>query len=63
MTKFKISGSFDKRGFKQIFSKKFPAENKERALEKMYSIIGSNHKVKRREIKEIKVEKINDKEK
>ena len=48
--RFKISGSFAKKGRTQTFSKEISSINKELALDKVYCLIGSNHKVKRRQI-------------
>ncbi len=49
--KFEIKGQFKMgRTAHQKFSKVIEAENKEFAKEKLFSIIGSKHRVKRRKI-------------
>lgn len=55
--KYEVKGYFKMgRTSHQKFTKQVEAENEEFAKEKIYSIIGSKHRVKRRniEIKEIK---------
>jgi len=58
---FRISGKFRMGEELQIFTKEFRAVSKENGLEKLYTDLGSKHKVKRNriiidEIKEIKPE-------
>ncbi len=55
--KFEVSGMFRDAGGWNKFKKVVEAHNEKFALEKVYSIIGSNHKVKRNLIKisEVKV--------
>lgn len=52
---FEASGFFKKKGIKKRFSKKVNAKNKALAREKALSLLGSEHKLKRRfiEIMEI----------
>ncbi len=58
--KYKIKGSFVRNGFVKVVSKVVSATNEKRALDKAYSLIGSNHKVKRRELKILEVTQLND---
>lgn len=58
---FRVQGWFKKAGNKLEFTKELPAKSKERALERVYSELGSKHAVKRNliritETKEIKPE-------
>lgn len=53
---FKINGSFTKRGQEIKFSKELSAINQERVLDKLYCIIGSNHKVRRGQINVLSIE-------
>ena len=53
---FKVKGTFSKFGETQPFSKEIEAVNEDRALDKIYSLFGSNHKVKRTQIKIEKIE-------
>jgi len=48
--KFLIKGSFRVRGITQTFSKEVTTLSRERAVDKVYSLLGSNHKVKRGQI-------------
>ncbi|MEM0215395.1 MAG: 50S ribosomal protein L18Ae [Archaeoglobaceae archaeon] len=55
---FEIKGSFkDIDGWKK-FKKVIKAESEKLALEKLFSIIGSNHKVKRHLIKVEEIKKV-----
>ncbi|MFH1424634.1 MAG: 50S ribosomal protein L18Ae [archaeon] len=53
---FRIIGSFVQRGNKQIFTKEVTELKEARALDKVYSLVGSNHGIKRAQIKIEKVE-------
>ena len=55
---FRIQGSYSKRGVTQEFTKEVQAPSEDRAVDHLYSIIGSNHKVKRAQITLVKVEKV-----
>ena len=55
---FKITGSFKKGKRSQKFSKEIISENKENAKEYIFSVIGSKHRVKRREININNIDKI-----
>jgi ribosomal protein L20A (L18A) len=56
--KFKVRGKFKKKGYEQIFNKEVAATRKELALDKVFALTGSNHKVKRAQIEIISVEEI-----
>ena len=47
---FRVNGSFRKGKRHHKFKKEFLTENKEEAKELVYSIMGSKHRVKRRDI-------------
>jgi large subunit ribosomal protein LX len=49
--KFRVNGSFRERGKMKPFSKQIEADNKKGAEERVLSLLGSNHKLKRWEIK------------
>lgn len=53
---YEITGEFEKKGEKRKFSKKVKAESHGFASEKVMCLMGSKHKVKRRDIiiKEVK---------
>lgn len=55
---FRIKGKFTKKGREQIFSKEISALNEKLAWDKVYSLIGSNHKVKRNHIKILEVNEV-----
>jgi len=62
MTVFRVTGNFRKGKKRQIFTKEICVKNKQEAEEYVFSIIGSKHRAKRREITIEKIEKIpNDK--
>lgn len=44
---FEVKGKFRKAKKWQPFTKKIEAQNERMAVEKTYSLIGSNHKIKR----------------
>lgn len=48
--KFEVKGFFMKKEKKNNFSRVVDAPNKEKAIEKVYSLFGSEHKVARRHI-------------
>ncbi len=56
--KFVFRGWFEKGKRKIRFTKEIEAENEKLALEKLYSVLGSNHKVKRNKIHVEGVEKV-----
>lgn len=56
--KFKISGHFTQNRYVNNFTKVISATREELAMDKMYSLVGSNHKVKRTRIKIVSVEEI-----
>jgi len=55
---FEIKGKFSKHGELQIFTKMISADSKDGALERMYCIVGSNHKVKRPRITVESIEEV-----
>lgn len=62
---FRIKGWFKKKGEKLEFTKELLSESKDRAIETLYSNLGSKHAVKRNlihisEANEIKPEKVKD---
>jgi len=59
MKVYRIKGKFLMGKIWQPFSKEFIGENEEEAKERMYSIIGSRHRVKRRMIKVEEIKEIN----
>ncbi len=65
MKAYRVKGEFLMKNVWQPFSKEVVGENEEAAREKILSIIGSRHKVKRRfikiaEIKELQKDEIED---
>ena len=58
MKAFKVTGEINKPRLKTPFVKEVIAEKSEHAVEKVYSEIGSKHRVKRFQIKVSKVEEI-----
>ena len=56
--KFKIHGRFKKGRIEQVFNKEISATRKELALERVYSHVGSNHKIKRSQVEIISVEEL-----
>jgi len=64
---FRIDGWFEKNENKLEFEKEIPANSEERALELLYSELGSKHAVKRnlitiKNVEEIKPEEVKDRE-
>jgi len=55
---YMVSGNFKKGKNTQSFTKEVIAANKQNAKEYLLSIIGSKHRVKRREITIIKIEEL-----
>jgi len=55
---FKVTGNFIKRKKTQKFTKEVIVNNKDQAKEYIFSIMGSKHRVKRREIKILKIEEL-----
>jgi large subunit ribosomal protein LX len=55
---FKVTGEINKPKLKTPFTKELLAEKSEHAVEKVYSEIGSKHRVKRCHMKISKVEEI-----
>ncbi|HDD59775.1 MAG: 50S ribosomal protein L18a [Thermoplasmata archaeon] len=58
MKPYIVEGYYPLPGGRQNFRKEVAAENEDEALEKVYSLIGSNHKVKRRFIRILSVREI-----
>ena len=58
MKVFKVTGEINKPKLKTPFTKELLAEKSEHAVEKVYSEIGSKHRVKRCHMKISKVEEI-----
>lgn len=58
MKPYVVEGYYPLPGGRQIFRKEVAAESDEEALEKVYSLIGSNHKIKRRFIHILSVKEI-----
>ena len=59
---FKVTGEINKPKLKTPFTKELLAEKSEHAVEKVYSEIGSKHRVKRCHMKISKVEEISPEE-
>lgn len=62
---FRVKGWFQKPWQKQVFVKELPALSEQRAIERIYSEVGSKHRVKRNlihieEVVEIKPEEAKD---
>jgi large subunit ribosomal protein LX len=55
---FKVTGNIDKPKLKTPFAKEILAEKSEHAVERVYSEIGSKHRVKRCHMRILKVEEI-----
>jgi large subunit ribosomal protein LX len=55
---FKINGTFRKGGRDLVFSKEITTLNKDQAVDRVYSLMGSNHKVKRSQIEITNVEEL-----
>ncbi len=55
---YRVEGYYVKKGRKIFFRKDYCDLDESKALEKMYSEIGSKHRVKRSEIKGIKVREL-----
>lgn len=60
---FRVKGWFQKTWQKQVFVKELPALSEQQALERVFSEVGSKHKVKRRlihieEVVEVKSEEV-----
>lgn len=53
---YKVTGKITKPNFKTIFSKEIRALKPEHAIEEIYKIFGSKHRVKRFHIKIINIE-------
>ena len=62
MKAFKVTGEINKPRLNTPFVKEIIAEKSEHAVEKVYSEIGSKHRVKRFQIKVSKVEEISPEE-
>jgi large subunit ribosomal protein LX len=62
MKAFKVTGKINKPRLNTPFVKEIIAEKSEHAVEKVYSEIGSKHRVKRFQIKVSKVEEISPEE-
>ena len=58
MKPYIVEGYYPLPGGRQLFRKEVAAESEDEALEKVYSLIGSNHKVKRRFIRILSVREI-----
>ncbi len=58
MKAFKVTGEIDKPKLKTPFVKEVLADKNDHAVEKVYSEIGSKHRVKRCHIKIVSVEEI-----
>jgi large subunit ribosomal protein LX len=58
MKAFKVTGEINKPKLTTPFAKEVLADKSEHAVEKVYSEIGSKHRVKRYHIKIVKVEEI-----
>ena len=58
MKAFKVTGEINKPNLKTPFVRELIADKSETAVEKVYSEIGSKHRVKRHHIKITKVEEI-----
>lgn len=58
MKVFKVTGNIDKPKLKTPFAKEILAEKSEHAVERVYSEIGSKHRVKRCHMRILKVEEI-----
>jgi large subunit ribosomal protein LX len=58
MKAFKVTGQINKPNLKTPFAKEVLADKSEHAVEKVYSELGSRHRVKRHHIKITNVEEI-----
>jgi large subunit ribosomal protein LX len=58
MKAFKVTGEINKPNLKTPFAKEVLADKSEHAVEKVYSELGSRHRVKRHHIKVTNVEEI-----
>jgi large subunit ribosomal protein LX len=58
MNVFKVVGSYRKGKFNQKFTKEILTQNKQQAEEYLYSVMGSKHRLKRREINIDSIEQI-----
>ncbi|MEM0360395.1 MAG: 50S ribosomal protein L18Ae [Candidatus Diapherotrites archaeon] len=58
--KFELKGFFCKEKQKRPFCKKVEAPSEARAKEKLYSLFGSEHGIKRRSIKITEINKLGD---
>ena len=64
---FRIEGLFEKNNNKMEFEKEVPANSKDRAIDLVYSELGSKHAVKRNlitieNVEEIELEEVEDRE-
>ena len=59
---YRINGSFVMGSETQVFTKEFRAINEEDIYEKLYSIFGSKHRIKRSQIKVDSIEEISEDE-
>ncbi len=59
---YRVSGKINKPNFKTEFQKEVRALNEEDAIEKIYMLIGSKHRVKRFQMKITKVEELDPKD-
>lgn len=64
---FRIEGLFEKNNNKMEFEKEVPANSKDRAIDLVYSELGSKHAVKRNlitieNVEEIELEEVKDRE-
>ncbi len=64
---FRIEGWFEKNNNKLEFEKEVPADSKDRAIDLLYSELGSKHAVKRNlvtidNVEEIELEEVEDRE-
>ena len=59
---YRIKGSFVMGSETQVFTKEFKAINEEDIYEKLYSIFGSKHRIKRSQIKVDSIEEISEDE-
>ncbi len=58
MKVFRVSGEIHKPNLNTSFNQEIVADKQEHAVEKVYAELGSRHKVKRFQIKIVKVEEI-----
>lgn len=60
---FEVTGVYTEKGLKKKFKKLVDAKNEKRAIEIVFSLIGSEHKVKRKRISIKEIKKVEEEKK